>query len=704
MFKKISVSFLLVLILLSAVFPVSAAVTDSYTRIQAPGESEILLSREMYKATETLDSGKLGLNENLDGITDIFSNDGKVFLLCGDASRLIALNGDYTEAKELTVSDADGKVDYTGAQGVYFDGENIYIADTSNSRIIITDLNGNITKILTSPESDLIPSDFLFQPVEVEKDNEGYVYVLSLGCYYGALMYTPEYEFMGFYGANTVETSALDTLSYIWDKIVSTEAKKSVSVKTLPYSFTDFSFDREGYMVTITGAITNNKYAGASTKGQIKKITCNGDNILYKRNINGDSESSSNVNFLESQKPEGADVQNFVSVAVNEDGYIYVLDSGNGTIYIYDSECNLMSAFGGGYGSGNQAGVFQKATSITIDGSRLLVADKTTNSVTVFEETDYGKKLFKAQSLYLEGDYEQAKDLWKEILSLNKNCQLAYRGMAMVYYNEGDYKAALNAAKISYDYSVYDMAWQELISNFISRNFIAILVIVVFLFALIFFTVKNVKKRKGNLIKNSELKLMLNVVIHPFESFDDLKYKGLGSVKYAIVLTGAFYVVTFLNIIAGGFLYSNTLLKNYNSLYTLGSTIGLILLWSLCNWLVCSIFSGKGSFKEVYISTCYSLIPLIVFRLIKVILTNFLPLSSSGLITGLETALVMYTFFLLAVAMMKIHEYDFFKFLSTGVVTVFFMILVVFILFMCAILVAQFWSFIVSIYEEVAYR
>ena len=165
MFKKISVSFLLVLILLSAVFPVSAAVTDSYTRIQAPGESEILLSREMYKATETLDSGKLGLNENLDGITDIFSNDGKVFLLCGDASRLIALNGDYTEAKELTVSDADGKVDYTGAQGVYFDGENIYIADTSNSRIIITDLNGNITKILTSPESDLIPSDFLFQPV-----------------------------------------------------------------------------------------------------------------------------------------------------------------------------------------------------------------------------------------------------------------------------------------------------------------------------------------------------------------------------------------------------------------------------------------------------------------------------------------------------------------------------------------------------------
>lgn len=89
---------------------------------------------------------------------------------------------------------------------------------------------------------------------------------------------------------------------------------------------------------------------------------------------------------------------------------------------------------------------------------------------------------------------------------------------------------------------------------------------------------------------------------------------------------------------------------------------------------------------------------------IRVVLTNFIPLSGAGVITGIETILLIYTFFLLSVAMIKVHEYDFFKFLLTGIVTLFFMILIVFIIFMCAILLMQFGSFIVSIYEEVVYR
>ena len=197
---------------------------------------------------------------------------------------------------------------------------------------------------------------------------------------------------------------------------------------------------------------------------------------------------------------------------------------------------------------------------------------------------------------------------------------------------------------------------------------------------------------------------MMKVPFHPFDSFDDLKYKKQGSLKTAIVITVLFYLASELNVTASGFLYSNTLLKNHNSLYTVASTVGLIILWSVCNWLVCSMFSGKGTLREVYISTCYTLVPWILFMFIRVVLTNFIPLSGAGVITGIETILLIYTFFLLSVAMIKVHEYDFFKFLLTGIVTLFFMILIVFIIFMCAILLMQFGSFIVSIYEEVVYR
>lgn len=705
MFKRIIVSIFLVVFVLTTTFSASAAATESYTRVDVPSGTENNISKEMYYASKNITAATLGLEENLEGITDIFCDDnGIIYILCGENSRLISMNSEYKDAKEIKITDSNGEVNFKGARGIYSDGLNLYIADTVNARVLIADLNGNILNILESPKSDLIPKDFLFQPISIEKDNEGFTYILSLGCYYGALMYSPKYEFMGFYGSNTVQTTALDTLSYLWDKLTSTEAKKASSLKTLPYSFADFCFDNDGFMVTITGAISSNKYSWSGSLGQIKKISHNGDNILFKRKLNGDTVSSSTINFLETKRPEGTNVQDLVSVAVNNKNFVYVLDTGNGTVYVYDTECNLMSAFGGGYNTGEQIGVFKNATSITLNGDSVLVADKDGYSVTVYEITEYGTLIMEAQSLYLQGDYKEAKSLWQEVLSMNRSCQLAYRGLAMAYFSEEKYEEALEAAEIALDYSVYDMAWQEIVSKFIANNFIWILIVIVLIIAGIVGLCIYLRKKDLKFIKDPKLKLVFRVPFHPFDAFDDLKYKKMGSVKIAVVITIMFYVSAVLNVIAAGFLYTNTLMRNYNSLYTLGSTVGLVLLWSVCNWLVCSMFEGKGKLNEVYVATCYALVSWILFQFIRVVLTHFLPLSTSGLITGIEAVLLIFTFFLITVAMLKVHEYDFFKFLLTGIVTIFLMILVVFIIFLCAILVMQFATFILTVYEEVAYR
>lgn len=71
-------------------------------------------------------------------------------------------------------------------------------------------------------------------------------------------------------------------------------------------------------------------------------------------------------------------------------GFIYALDATYGLIYIYDTDSNLIAAFGGGRGLGNQEGTFSAANSIALSGSRLMVADSLTNAVTVFELTAYG--------------------------------------------------------------------------------------------------------------------------------------------------------------------------------------------------------------------------------------------------------------------------------------------------------------------------
>ena len=130
-----------------------------------------------------------------------------------------------------------------------------------------------------------------------------------------------------------------------------------------------------------------------------------------------------------------------------------------------------MSAFGGGIGTGEQLGVFKAPVALAVNDNAILVADQEGNAVTVFEPTEYGALLRAAQSLYLKGDYEEAKDLWKRVLSYDRGSQPAYRGLAMAYYNEGNYKEALKAARIAVDYTVYDLAWQAILSDFFAKNF-----------------------------------------------------------------------------------------------------------------------------------------------------------------------------------------------------------------------------------------
>lgn len=705
--KKIIASIVLILVFLGTTFTASAA-GENYIKVDVPGgKQEQRLSKEMYEPVAKFTASDFNLKERFSGLTDIFYNDAsELLILCGDESRLVRINKTYTKATEINVVDKKGnKVDFEGAEGIYADTYgNIYISDTINGRVLVLNKEGVVIHTITKPKSDLIPEDFQFQPTSIAKDQHGYTYILSLGCYYGALMYTPEYEFMGFYGPNTVKSSALDTLQHLWDKLVGSEEKKNYAIKTLPYSFTDFSFDTQGFMVTCTSAVSKSGFAAQTETGQIKRISHNGANILFKRSLTGDTESSSSVNFTEENVVFGVAGQSIDSIVTSADEFIYALDTGHGRIFVYDSECNLMSAFGGGIGSGNQLGLFNKAIAITLNKEDVIVADKDSFSFTVFTPTDYGKLIRKAQTLYLKGDYDDAGDMWEIVLSENRNCQLAYRGLSMVYFNKGDLNKTLELAEIACDYAVYDLAWNKIVTDFVAKYFsifVAVLAVIV-IGAIILF--HNLKKKGKKLIKNDKIKLLFNMPFHPFNSFDELKYKQKGSWLIAIIITVLFYIASVLNVTSTGFLYRNILLRNYNSLFTVFATIGLLLLWSICNWLVCTMFEGKGSFKDVYVSTAYCVMPWTIFLFLKVILTNLLPLATGTLISGIETVVLIYTLFMLAIALIKVHDFDFFKVLLTTIVVLFFMILVVFVILMCGILAEQFISFIAEIYDEVAYR
>lgn len=689
-------------------FSVFAEPTDAFTHVETQkGKYESIVSREMYHSTRLITAGSLGLDESFLGISDIaLDDDNNVYILLGERSSVVVLNPDYSYKKTIRVIDESGAaINFDGSQGLFIEkgSRDVYICDTNNSRILIADNDGKFIRYLDQPDSSLLPEDFYYQPYRLVKDDKGYLYIISQGCYYGALSYGPDGEFLGFYGANNVKASALDTLSFLWDKLTQTDEKKAVSLKTLPYSFVDLALDGEGYMVTCTGKTAPDD----NGTGQIRKLSPGGGDILYKRATDGSSQSSNSFNFLESKilkRSGNTYAQDIVSVDTDSEDFIYALDQTYGLIYVYDTECNLLGGFGGGHSGASQIGVFSKPVSLAVHGDSVLVADLDNLSVTVFEITEYGKLLKEAQSAYVVGDYEGSKELWKKVLSFDANNQLAFRGLAMAALTEEDYETALDYAKKGLDYTVYDLAWQKVVSERINKYFIFIFPVALLLLGgiIAFFVI--MKKKNKVLIKNIKVKTALRSVIHPFDSFNEMKYKSNGSIVIAVVLTVLLYISKMLEKTASGFLFMNGSPSNYNMLYTLLGTVGLVLLWSIANWLVASLADGKGNLKEVYIATTYSLIPYIVFTFVSVILSHFLPMTGIAILNGISTAVMLYTFFLLSVALMAMHEYDFFKFFITGVVTVLFMLLIVFVIFLIGTLSQQIVNFFVSIYTEMFFR
>lgn len=661
--------------------------------------------QDVEEGSEEESEEEIEQEEILEGATDIFAKDGYIYVLNGANSRLFVLNSDLSFNREIIIKTADGTEEsYTEAANIFIDRNNVlYLSDTKGERLIICDIEGNVKTYLTLPDSEIIPDDFLYQPTSVVVDYDGNVYVLSLGSFYGALLFSPEYEFKGFYGANTVQYTALDALSYIWDLLTNTDAKRAQSERVLPYAFNDINIDKQGYLYTVTAATSTT----TNTPGQVSMLSPNGINILYKRDPHGASVSSSGVQFAEGEVIRNVTtsrVQNFIGIAIDSSEFIHILDSRYGLIYMYDSDCNLISAYGGGVGQGNQLGLFKNASAITINGDNVLVLDAEKMSITVFEPTEYGNLVHEAQPLYLAGNYVEAKTLWEEILAMDSNSVYAYRGLAKANYVEGNYDAAIKYAELSYDYATYDNAFQQVRNNFINDNFTwvffgLLLALVGFIVLVIYF-----KKREKALISNVKIHTLFSTLVHPFDAFKDIKYKKHGSGLIAAILIVLFTVSSVLKDTGSSFLFRTANPSYYNALFTLAKTVGLVLLWVICNYLASVLMQGKGTFKEIVYATSYALLPVIAGNFINTILSYVLTYDDVTFMTAISTVTLIYTGYLLFIGLTTMHDYGMGKFLLNTVVALFFMILVVFILFMVGIMLQQLFTFIVTLYMEVAYR
>ena len=694
LFSKILVIALIVCMLFTIQVPASAQEPyDSYTYWSNVQSKDIeVTNRPMYEPSEVIDATKIGV-EKFTSIKGIVRDKQDNVYILDSMSRIVVTDKNFNFIKEIGLINGTERYDDANSIFVYLDGT-IYICDTKGERILHIDANGNLLDTVVLPDSPLIPEDFRYLPTKIEINENGYLYVLCEGSYHGILLYSPEREFLGFFGSNTVKASIGSVLSIVMSRVFPNNAKKSNSKRVLPFSIVDICLDERGFIYTCNGYTKD-----WDTKGQIRKLSPGtGGNVFSKEDANFVDEDI-NTSFLKGILSK----QNLMDVEVDSRGYVYGLESAYGKVFMYDEECRKLTVFGDGKGIGNQVGTFEKVSGLELldDGNRVIVSDALTNRITVFEITEFGAKAKNAVTCTLEGDYEGLEAKWQEVLALDSNFQPAYSGMARVSLNEGKYEQAMEYAKMGYDREIYGVAFEFVRTDLLDKYFgIFFLALVLIIGALIAWLIISTKK-KVQLIKNPEIKLMFATMIHPGDTFTTIKEKKQGSILLCLVTLVVFYVVTVLNTISAGFLFSTYNAETFNSVWELIRSVGLVILFVVANWMICTLMQGKGKLKEIFIVTCYSLWPLIIEKIIYIAFSNVL-LPSEGSFLGIfSTVATVYFALLLIMGLLKIHDFSFGRFIGTTVLTVLGMLAIVFLGIMMIILIQQLYGFIVTIVTEI---
>jgi tetratricopeptide (TPR) repeat protein len=185
-------------------------------------------------------------------------------------------------------------------------------------------------------------------------------------------------------------------------------------------------------------------------------------------------------------------------IAYTKHGIYTVLDQKRSRLFTYDQEGNLLYINGD---EGQQSDKFSEGVAIGYLGDDLLVLDRKSRTVIVYRLTDFGLAVNQAIGFHDQGKFDEAAAIWKDVLVLNTNYEIAYNGIGKYLLREGEFKEAMDYFKLGHDTYYYSKAFKEYRNEIIRDNFTLIMSGVVLLTGgLIFLKVRKTIKKGGSIL------------------------------------------------------------------------------------------------------------------------------------------------------------------------------------------------------------
>lgn len=619
----------------------------------------------------------------------------ELYILDAGNSRIIILDETLSPVKVIdSFTDVDGSAtQLKNPQGICVtpDGE-IYVCDTDNSRVVIMDRDGQFIRSYGKPESDLLSETFVFKPKKVEVTATGDMYILADNIVDGALIIAENGEFGGFFATDAVTVTA-DILKILFYRLFMSEEQIAKMMSIQPVPFDNMYLDGD-FLYTATLYLRE--------EDQIRKVNPAGNN-LFAGNMYGEAYVGGTGGGYEQAA--------FIDVNVSEKGFVYALDRNFCKVFVYNQDNELLMIFGG---NEQTLGQYTNPVAIETIGDTVMILDASKNNLTVLEPTYYGSQIMLGSYMYEHGEYEKALEPWHEVLKLNTNSELAYRGIARAEYLKGEYLQAQEHYHAAYDREGYSEAREKYRSQVIMKNFPMIMMAIIIIAAVCIIISRNKKKiyakigyktlEETGYAGMAKWKYPFYNMLHPSVGMSEMRYNKKESLPLAILFAFLWYASAVIMRQYEDYIFNDTNVNNLNIFMIFATTIGILLVGCIANWAITTLVDGKGTFKNIFIYASYALIPSAIAAFIVTLLSQVMVSDEAIFVTAILFVGYAWTAILLFMGMMTVHTFTTPKTILMVLLTVVGMLIIVFLMMLLVVLYSQVSTFITTIMYELFYK
>ncbi len=619
---------------------------------------------------------------------DLFiDKEGNIYIADTGNNRIVVVDSDFKVKGIIEDFNNNRKKDkFNSPTGIFKteDGK-IYIADSENGRIVVLKEDGSLYRIIGKPVGDVIKPDFVYKPKKLAVDKLGRIYVVAENVVEGLIQFNVEGKFERFFGSNRVEVNPIDLF---WRRVLTRRQRQQLAL-FIPIEYRNITTDKDGFIYGCVRAYYN----------QVKRLNALGDNIIKQEGRTGSVYGDLYFGFTVRGE--------IVDIALDDSDNLYVLDGRVGRIFVYNTLGDFLFVIGD---LGNQKGQFSYPCALSVYKNKIYVLDENKGTITIFSPTYFGELVLKANSYYVQGYYGKAAEIWKEVVKLDVNYDLAYIGLGKNYLHNEEYRSAMEAFKLGFYPQGYSKALKGYRIEYMRKNFSKFMNILtlflLFMYLLIKFMGERIREKLRTFLSRRDvLKTALfafYIIFHPFDGFYELK-RNKNAFKSSFVLL-VFIIFSFLiKRIFTSFHFNPVRIEELNILLEINKIILPLLGWVIINWAITTIMDGKATMRNIWSFTLYSLFPLALFNIPQTLLSHVFTLEEIGFYEIISTLASLWSLALLISGIMVVQDYTLNKAIGTSLLTLAGILFIMFIGIVFFGTFQQFLRFLYTCYLEIKY-